>query len=197
MSYNIVLITSKDKQEMSKVGYGRVSSVGQNLDVQLDKLSAVGCDIVFKETHTGTTDRRPQLQAMMQYVRKGDTLYVTKLDRLGRSTLHLTQIFDKLEKQGVDIVVLDQNIDTTTPIGKLLFNVLSSIAEFETEIRKERQLEGIAKAKAKGVHFGRRAVLNADQVLQMQKKRTEGALIRELMQEYRLSKSSVYRLLNT
>ncbi|CAC9580594.1 hypothetical protein [uncultured Gammaproteobacteria bacterium] len=181
---------------MSKVGYARVSSVGQSLDVQLDKLNEVGCDTIFKETHTGTTDQRAQLQAMMQYVRKGDTLYVTKLDRLGRSTLHLTQIFDKLEKQGVDIVVLDQNIDTTTPIGKLLFNVLSSIAEFETEIRKERQLEGIAKAKAKGVQFGRKAVLNSEQVLQMQKKRTEGILIRELMQEYSLSKSSVYRLLN-
>ena len=182
---------------MSKVGYGRVSSVGQSLDVQLDKLNAVGCDTIFKETHTGTTDQRAQLQAMMQYVRKGDTLYVTKLDRLGRSTLHLTQIFDKLEMQGVDIVVLDQNIDTTTPIGKLLFNVLSSIAEFETEIRKERQLEGIAKAKAKGVQFGRKAVLDTEQVLQMQKKRAEGVLIRELMQEYSLSKSSVYRLLTT
>jgi DNA invertase Pin-like site-specific DNA recombinase len=180
---------------MSKVGYGRVSSVGQSLDVQLDKLSEVGCDVVFKETHTGTTDQRTQLQAMMQYVRKGDTLYITKLDRLGRSTLHLTQIFDKLEKQGVDIVVLDQNIDTTTPIGKLLFNVLSSIAEFETEIRKERQLEGIAKAKAKGVQFGRRAVLDTEQVRQMKKKRAEGVLIRELMREYNLSKSSVYRLL--
>jgi len=131
----------------------------------------------------------------MQYVRKGDTLYITKLDRLGRSTLHLTQIFDKLEKQGVDIVVLDQNIDTTTPIGKLLFNVLSSIAEFETEIRKERQLEGIAKAKANGVQFGRRAVLDTKQVLQMKRKRAEGILIRELMQEYSLSKSSIYRLL--
>ena len=182
---------------MSKVGYGRISSIGQSLDVQLDKLNEIGCDTIFKETHTGTTDQRPQLQAMMQYVREGDTLYITKLDRLGRSTLHLTQIFDKLEKQGVDIVVLDQNIDTTTPIGKLLFNVLSSIAEFETEIRKERQLEGIAKAKAKGVQFGRRAVLDTEQVLQMQKKRAEGVLVRELMQEYNLSKSSVYRLLTT
>jgi DNA invertase Pin-like site-specific DNA recombinase len=180
---------------MSKIGYGRVSSIGQSLDVQLDKLNEIGCDVIFKETHTGATDQRPQLQAMMQYVRKGDTLYITKLDRLGRSTLHLTQIFDKLERQSVDIVVLDQNIDTTTPIGKLLFNVLSSIAEFETEIRKERQLEGIAKAKAKGVQFGRRAVLNTEQVLQMKKKRAEGILIRELMREYNLSKSSVYRLL--
>jgi DNA invertase Pin-like site-specific DNA recombinase len=180
---------------MSKVGYCRVSSVGQSLDVQLDKLSEVGCDVVFKETHTGTTDQRPQLQAMMQYVRKGDTLYITKLDRLGRSTLHLTQIFDKLEKQCVNIVVLDQNIDTTTPIGKLLFNVLSSIAEFETALRSERQREGVAKAKAKGVRFGRKSVLDTEQVEQLKKKRKAGILIRELMGEYGVSKATVYRLL--
>jgi len=132
---------------------------------------------------------------MLRYVRNGDTLYITKLDRLGRSTLHLTQIFDKLEKSGVDIIVLDQNIDTTTPTGKLLFNVLGSIAEFETDIRKERQLEGIQKAKDRGVQFGRKAVLNDQQLQEMRQKRKDGALIRELMDEYKLSKSSVYRLL--
>jgi len=180
---------------MSNIGYARVSSVGQSLDVQLDKLNDIGCDTIFKETHTGTTDQRPQFQEMMRYVRKGDTLYVTKLDRLGRSTLHLTQIFDKLEKKGIDIVVLDQNIDTTTPTGKLLFNVLSSISEFETEIRKERQMEGIKKAKEKGVQFGRKSVLSDEQINEMKSKRESGYLIRELMSEYNLSKSSVYRLL--
>ena len=180
---------------MSKIGYGRVSSVGQSLDVQLEKLNNVDCDTIFQETHTGTTDQRLQLQEMMRYVRNGDTLYITKLDRLGRSTLHLTQIFDKLEKKGVDIIVLDQNIDTTTPTGKLLFNVLSSISEFETEIRKERQMEGIKKAKEKGVKFGRKAMLTDTQINEMRSKRNDGYLIRELMSEYNLSKSSVYRLL--
>ena len=180
---------------MSKIGYGRVSSVGQSLDVQLGKLHNVGCDTIFQETHTGTTDQRPQLQEMMRYIRNGDTLYITKLDRLGRSTLHLTQIFDKLEKKSVDIIVIDQSIDTTTPTGKLLFNVLSSISEFETEIRKERQMEGIKKAKEKGVRFGRKAMLTDDQINEMRSKRDSGHLIYELMSEYGLSKSSIYRLL--
>jgi len=132
----------------------------------------------------------------LQYVRNGDELYITKLDRLGRSVMHLTQLFAKLEKRGIDIIVLDQNIDTTTSVGKLLFNVLSSIAEFETELRKERQIEGIAKAKTNGVKFGRRAVLNNLQIVEMREKRKKGVLIRELMVEYGLSKSSIYRLLN-
>jgi DNA invertase Pin-like site-specific DNA recombinase len=180
---------------MSKIGYGRVSSVGQSLYIQIERLNKIGCENIFQEKHTGTTDQRPQFQEMMRYVRSGDTLYVTKLDRLGRSTLHLTQIFDKLEKKGVDIVVLDQNIDTTTPTGKLLFNVLSSIAEFETEIRKERQLEGIRKSKERGVQFGRKPSLTEPQVEEMRSKRKSGVLIRELMSEYGLSKSSIYRLL--
>ena len=180
---------------MSKIAYARISSSGQKLDVQLDKLNEVGCDMVFKETHTGTTDQRPQLQSMLQYAREGDILYITKLDRLGRSTLHLTKIFDQLKRKGVEIIVLDQNIDTSTPVGSLMLNVLASIAEFETEIRKERQLEGIAKAKTKGVQFGRKSVLDAEQVEQLKKKRKAGVLIRELMGEYGVSKATVYRLL--
>lgn len=181
----------------TKVGYARVSSVGQSLDVQIDRLNSIGAETIFQEKHTGTTDQRPQFQEMMRYIRKGDTLYVTKLDRLGRSTLHLTQIFDKLQKKGVDIVVLDQNIDTTTPIGKLMFNVLSSIAEFETAIRKERQMEGIRKAQELGVQFGRKPTLTDSQIDELKKKRESGVLIRELMKEYSLSKSSVYRLLTS
>jgi len=180
---------------MAKVGYARVSSIGQSLDIQIDRLTKQGCDHIFQEKHTGTTDQRPELQEMLRYVRNGDTLYITKLDRLGRSTLHLTQIFDKLEKQNVDIIVLDQNIDTTTPTGKLLFNVLGSIAEFETGIRKERQMEGIQKAKDRGVQFGRKTVLNDQRLQEMRQKRKDGVLIRELMDEYNLSKSSIYRLL--
>ena len=90
---------------------------------------------------------------------------------------------------------MTRNIDTSTPTGKLLFNVLASIAEFETEIRKERQVEGIAKAQAKGVRFGRKVKLNDEQVSEMRQKRLEGVLIKELMAEYGLSKASVYRLL--
>ena len=181
---------------MARVGYARVSSVGQSLDVQLEKLSADGCEKIYQEKRSGTTAERKQLKAVLDYVRDGDTLVITKLDRLARSTFHLTQIAEMLKQKGVELVVLDQAIDTSTSTGKLLFNMLASIAEFETEIRKERQLEGIVKAKDRGVQFGRKAKVNDEQVAEMKQKRSDGVLIKDLMAEYGLSKASVYRLLN-
>ena len=181
---------------MAIVGYARVSTVGQSLDVQLSKLQAFGCDPIFSDKHTGTTADRPSLKECRNYLRKGDSLVITKMDRLARSTYHLTQIAEELKDKGADLVVLDQNIDTTTPTGKLLFNMLASIAEFETEIRRERQLEGIEKAKQKGVQFGRKAKLSDDQVLELRQKRADGVLIKDLMLGYGLSKASVYRLLS-
>lgn len=178
----------------SRVGYARVSSVGQSLEVQLERLS--GCDKVFQEKHTGTTADRPQLKACLQYLREGDTLVVTKLDRLARSTFHLTQIADRLKSNGVELEVIDQNIDTSSPTGRLMFNILATIAEFETEIRKERQLEGIAKAKDRGVRFGRKPTLTDDDRESIRSKRSEGKLIKELMREYSVSKATVYRVLS-
>ena len=181
---------------MSIVGYARVSSIGQNLEVQQEKLAAYGCDKVYEEKVSGTTANRIQLQAVLDYVRSGDTLVITKLDRLARSTFHLTQIADRLQTSGVELVVLDQNIDTSTPTGRLTFQILSVIAEFETEIRKERQIEGIAKAQANGVQFGRRAKITPLQIVELRNKRAEGLLIKELMSEFGLSKASVYRYLS-
>ena len=182
---------------MAIVGYARVSSIGQSLDVQLDKLKAYGCEEIFKEKRSGVTADRPELKECRKYVRKGDLLVITKLDRLARSTFHLTQIAEELREKGAELVVLDQNIDTSTSVGKLLFNVLASIAEFETEIRKERQFDGIQRAKENGVQFGRKPKLSEDQIKKMREKRISGVLIRELMREYGLSKASVYRLLGS
>jgi len=181
---------------MATVGYARVSSTGQSLAVQLDKLKAAGCDRVYQEKKSGTTDNRPELKKALHYLREGDTLVVTKLDRLARSTLHLCQTADQLQADGIALKVLDQSIDTSTPTGKLLFNVLASIAEFETAIRKERQMEGIAKAKERGVQMGRKAKLSDQQVEELRQQRKAGKLIKELMQEYGLSKATVYRLLS-
>ena len=136
------------------VGYARVSSTGQDLTVQLDKLQDYGCRRIFEEKKSGTSANRAELQECLRYLRADDTLVVSKLDRLARSTLHLTQIAHDLEERGINLVVIDQAIDTTTPTGKLLFIMLASIAEFETAIRAERQAEGIAKAQANGVQFG-------------------------------------------
>lgn len=181
---------------MANVGYARVSTIGQSLDVQLAKLNEYGCDQIFKDKLSGTTADRPSLKECRNYVRKGDSLVITKLDRLARSTFHLTQISEELKLKGVDLVVLDQNIDTSTPTGKLLFNMLASIAEFETEIRKERQMEGIAKAQEKGVQFGRKAKLTDTEIQNLRKERAQGVKISDLMNRYSLSKASVYRLLS-
>ena len=183
---------------MAIVGYARVSSIGQSLDVQVDKLKEYGCsnDEIFQEKKSGTTANRPKLKECLKYVRKGDVLVITKLDRLARSTLDLHKIVDSLNQKGVGFKVLDQSIDTTTKEGKLMFSILASIAEFETELRKERQLEGIAKAKKSGVQFGRKSKLTDEQVSEMRSKRESGVLIKDLISEYGLSKASVYRLLN-
>ena len=186
---------------MAKIGYARVSSTGQSLDVQIEKLTTYGCTEpdgeIFQEKKSGTTtNNRTELDACLRHVRKGDSLVVTKLDRLARSTLDLTQIADDLNKRGVELVVIDQNIDTSTPTGKLLFNMLASIAEFETDIRKERQTDGIAKAKDKGVKFGAKAKLTPEQVAELKERRSEGIKIKDLMNDYGLSKASVYRLLS-
>jgi DNA invertase Pin-like site-specific DNA recombinase len=178
---------------MATIGYARVSSVGQSLEVQLEKLK--GCDRVFQEKKSGTTADRPQLQSCLDYLREGDTLVITRLDRLARSTLHLTQIADLLKRKGVELRVLDQNLDTTTPTGRLMFTMLGAIAEFENEIRKERQLDGIEHAREQGVQFGRKAKLTEAQIREMKEKRAAGVLIKDLMAEYGLSKASVYRLL--
>jgi len=164
---------------MAKVGYARVSSVGQSLDVQREKLS--DCDKLFEEKRSGTTDARPQLKQCLGYVRDGDQLIVTRIDRLARSTLHLCQIAETLRDKGVDLVVLDQNIDTSNATGRLLFNMLGAIGQFETEIRAERQMDGIKKAKDRGVQFGKRPALTTNQIVELRAKRAQGTLIKDLM----------------
>ena len=180
-------------EPMAKIGYARVSTVGQSLDVQLDKLN--GCEKIFQEKMSGTNDKRPRLQACLEYVRDGDSLVVTRLDRLARSTLHLCQIATELERKKVDLQVLDQNINTGDATGRLLFNMLGAIAQFETEIRAERQAEGIRKAKERGVKLGKKKKLTNEQIVELQGRRQEGVLIKTLMKDYNISKASVYRYL--
>jgi DNA invertase Pin-like site-specific DNA recombinase len=179
---------------MALVGYARVSSVGQSLEVQLARLAH--CERVFQEKRSGTSAQRPALQACLDWMREGDTLVVTKLDRLARSTLHLCQIAEELAKNQIQLEVLDQAIETRSPVGRLLFQVLGAIAEFETALRKERQLEGIAHAKSNGVRFGRKHVLTPEQVEELRQRRARGERITVLMQEYRVSQASIYRSLH-
>lgn len=150
-----------------RVGYARVSTAGQSLDVQVDALKAAGVneDHIFAEKRSGTTADRPKLKELQRFVRKGDTVVITKLDRLGRSLNDLSSIVDGFRAAGVEFVVLDQGIDTSTSAGRALFGMLAVFAQFETDIRRERQMEGIAKAKAKGVQFGRRRTVDPEDVI--------------------------------
>ena len=125
--------------------------LGQDHATQIDKLTAAGAEKVFSEKQSGLDKDRPELARCLEYVREGDVMVVTKLDRLARSAGHLHQIVETLDRKGVGFKALDDaSLDTTTGTGKLVFGILASIAEFETALRKERQMEGIARAKAEG-----------------------------------------------
>jgi len=178
---------------MARIGYARVSSVGQSLEIQLAKLT--DCDKIYQEKRSGASFKRPRLDACLEYVREGDTLIVTRLDRLARSTLHLCQIAEELRRKQVHLQVLDQQIYTDDATGRLLFHMLGAIAQFETELRAERQMDGIQSAKARGVRFGRHATLTEEQAAELQDQRRQGIPIRMLMKGYRISKATVYRYL--
>lgn len=179
-----------------KVGYARVSSVGQSLDTQIDKLTAFGCEKVFQEKRSGATrKKREAVNAALEFCREGDMLVITKLDRLARSMFDLQDITRTLERKGVDFVVLDQNIDTTTPAGRLTFHLLGAVAEFERDLISERQAEGIEKAKGKGVKFGRKASLSSTQIKDLRTAFDSGSTRQDLMARFGISKSTFYRLI--
>ena len=140
---------------MATLGYARVSTTEQSLDAQIAALS--GCEKVFREKISGAKDDRPELQALLEFVREGDIVCVTKLDRLARNTRHLLEISEYLQGKGVALNILNIGINTATPTGKLMLTMIGAIATFERELMLERQAEGIALAKLKGKYKGRRA----------------------------------------
>lgn len=180
---------------MAVIGYARVSSTGQSLEVQLEQLHAAGCEKIFAEKRSGTTrDGRDELAACLEWVREGDVLCVTRLDRLARSIIDLRTIVDALQTKGVGFRAIQQGaIDTTKAEGKLLLNLLASFAEFETDLRKSRQAEGIAKAKEKGRYNGRPASINADDIARL---RADGLGATEIARVLKIGRASVYRLQN-
>jgi len=179
------------------VGYARVSSAGQSLDVQLDKLKAYGCTRVFSEKRSGRqADSRPELQSCLAFLREGDTLVVSRLDRMARSILDLAKIADQLKKKGVALKVLDQALDTGTSEGRLMFSLLASFAEFENDIRAERQADGIAKAKERGVVFGRKRALTPEQCKRIKVLREEENFsVPQLAERFNVGIATVYRAL--
>jgi len=181
---------------MAIVGYARVSSTGQSLDVQIEKLNNYGCEKIYQEKISGVEQNRPELIKCLDYVRDSkDTLVITRLDRMARSTLHLGRIIKQLNNKGVNFVVIDQSIDTTTSFGMLTFNILSSVAEFENEIRKERQKEGIQKALKDGKKFGRPRKVTVkiiEQVLEDAKTKT----VSQILRDNNISQRTYYKIKN-
>jgi DNA invertase Pin-like site-specific DNA recombinase len=146
-----------------KIGYGRVSTRDQNPDAQHDALAAAGCDQVFIDKASGKLGRRPELDRALLVARAGDQLVVTKLDRLGRSLEHLISLSRDLQDRGVDLVVLDQGIDTSTAVGRMFFQILGAIAEFEHALMSERTMDGLAAARARGRTGGQKPKLTPRQ----------------------------------
>ena len=177
------------------VGYARVSSEGQSLDQQEQKLASYGCKKLFAEKVSGATSDRSQMKAAIDFVREGDKFVITRLDRLARSVGDLANIAKELEHKGVDLVVLDQQIDTSTPTGKLMFNMIGAFAEFERDLINERCKEGIERAKAKGIKFGRKPTLSASQVKTLKIEFEAGEIGKTaLATKYKISRASLYRL---
>ena len=182
---------------MPRAGYARVSSTGQSLEVQLEKLNQATCDRIYQEKRSGRNADRPEFQSCINYLREGDTLIITRLDRLARSVVHLAQLAKRFQSESIDLLVLDQNIDTSTSTGRLMFNMLASIAEFENDLRTERQAEGIAKARENGVKFGRPAKVTDTMKQDIYSRRLAGATIGQLAKEFSLGEATIYRALNT
>ena len=177
---------------MSSFGYARVSTADQDLTIQVDALEAAGCETIRSEKLSGSSTKRPELNTLLEFLREGDEFVVTRLDRFARSSRDLQNFVHDLQERGVTLRVLEQNIDTSTAAGKCFFDMLAAFAEFETGIRKERQAEGIAKAKAKGVYRGRKPSIDTTKI---QSLKSDGLGATAIAKELGISRVSVYRAL--
>ena len=180
------------------IGYARVSTQDQNLDLQRDALEKAGCEQIFTESVSGTKARRPGLEDALSHLRTGDTLVVWRLDRLGRSLRHLIDTVTNLQEKGVGFKSLTESIDTTTSGGRLVFNIFSSLAQFETEIIKERTQAGLQAARARGRTGGRRKALTEKQVQQLKQLAADkSSSVEEICKTFGISRMTFYRYVKT
>ncbi len=181
-----------------QIGYARVSTGEQTLDLQRDALTAAGCDRICTDTASGARAERPGLTGALDHLRAGDTLVVWRLDRLGRSLRHLIETITALEQRGIGFKSLTESIDTTTPNGKLIFHIFGALAEFERELIRERTRAGLASARARGRKGGRRKALGDPQKLALAhalyaNKQTP---IETICRTLKVSRSTLYRYLS-
>ena len=178
---------------MTTIGYARVSTTDQHLTLQVDKLKAAGCDVIRQEKASGTsTEKRKELQTVLDFIREGDMLLITRVDRLARSIADLQDIVRTLKAKGAALKAIEQPIDTSTAAGKCFLDMLGVFAEFETNLRKERQMEGIAKAKAAGVYKGRPPSVDSAKVAEL---KAQGFGPSQIARKLGIGRASVYRVL--
>ena len=177
----------------SLIGYARVSSTDQDCAIQEAALRSAGCTVIRSEKKSGTSrNGRTELETVLSFLRTGDTLTVTRIDRLARSVADLEAIVRELRDKGVHLKALEQPVDTSTPAGKAFLQMLGVFAEFETALRRERQLEGIAKAKAAGVYKGRKPSVPVAEVRRL---KAEGVRPADIARRLKIGRTSVYRAL--
>ncbi|MGA0598135.1 recombinase family protein [Enterovirga sp. CN4-39] len=180
---------------MARIGYARVSTTDQDLTIQIAALQSAGCSVVRSEKGSGSTlNGRQELKTVLDFIGPGDTLVVTRIDRLARSIGDLQDIVRTLKAKGATLTATEQPIDTGTAAGKAFLDMLGVFAEFETNLRRERQLEGIARAKSAGVYKGRPRSLDPESIKKLS---DEGLGASEISRRLGIGRASVYRLLNS
>lgn len=181
------------------IGYARVSTEDQKFSIQIDAIMRAGVDErnIFKEEGSGAIaiDKRPALQECLNWLKKGDSLIIYKLDRLGRSVANLIEIVDILRKKEVELKSLTENLDTSTPTGMLMFNVIGSLTAFERDLFMERSKAGMIAAKERGMKFGRPEVMTEDRISKMRSMMKKGVRITDIAKELGISRSPIYRLI--
>lgn len=187
-----------------KIGYGRVSTRDQHPEAQADALTAAGCRPLYIDKASGKLAKRPELTAALRVVSAGDQIVITKLDRLGRSLEHLIELSNELQRRQVDLVVLDQGIDTSTPVGRMFFQILGAIAEFEHALMSERTRDGLAAARARGRVGGPKHKLRPRQVQLARQMYNEvddegrnRFTVAQIAAEFGVSRPTIYRYLDT
>lgn len=178
-----------------RIGYARVSTPDQRLDVQYEALTGAGCEKVFDDTVSGRVSDRPGLRRALDILRHGDTLVVWKLDRLGRTVKQLVNLVSTFEQQGIAFVSLTDSIDTSTPAGRFFFHVMASLAEMERELTVERTRAGLATARAKGRTGGRRRLMTDSKLESARKLLASGTPPREVASSLGVSVATLYRWL--
>lgn len=180
---------------MALIGYARVSTAEQDTALQTDALRNAGCEWVFEDTASGAKADRPGLADALAYLRDGDVLVVWRLDRLGRSLPHLIETVGKLEARGVGFRSLTENIDTTTPGGRLIFHVFGALGQFERDLIRERTKAGLTAAAARGRKGGRKPVVTADKLQRARELVANGLNVREAAARLKVGKTALYAAL--